>query len=50
MTLKIAFAGTGYISKIHAQAAQNLDLESTAVVNHRADSTAEFAERKVVNL
>ena len=25
--MKFAFAGTGYINKIHAQAAQNLGLE-----------------------
>jgi predicted dehydrogenase len=42
---KIAFAGTGYISKIHAQAAQKLpDLELVAVVNHRPESRAEFAK------
>lgn len=45
MAIKIAFAGTGYISKIHAQAAQNLGLELTAVVNHKADSMAEFGKR-----
>ena len=45
MTIKIAFAGTGYINKVHAQAAQNLGLELTAVVNHKADSMAEFGER-----
>ena len=43
--MKIAFAGTGYISKVHAQAAQNLGLELTAVVNHKADSMAEFGKR-----
>jgi predicted dehydrogenase len=43
MRIKIAFAGTGYINKIHAQAAQNLDLELVAVVNHKVDSMAEFA-------
>jgi len=45
MTLKIAFAGTGYINKIHAQAAQNLGLELAAVVNHKADSMVEFGKR-----
>ncbi len=44
MSLRIAFTGTGYISKIHAQAAKNLpDLELTAVVNHRPESMAAFA-------
>jgi len=45
MALRIAFAGTGYISKIHAQAAQNLDLELAAVVNHKIDSMVEFGKR-----
>jgi len=43
--MKIAFAGTGYINKIHAQAAQNLGLELAAVVNYKPDSMAEFGER-----
>ena len=43
--MKIAFAGTGYINKVHAQAAQNLGLELAAVVNHKADSMAEFGKR-----
>ncbi|NWG34216.1 MAG: Gfo/Idh/MocA family oxidoreductase, partial [Chloroflexi bacterium] len=43
--MKIAFAGTGYINKIHAQAAKNLGLDLTAVVNHKADSMAEFGKR-----
>lgn len=43
MSLKIAFAGTGYISKFHAQAARNLGLELVAVVNHKAESMSEFA-------
>src|SRR5688572_30559175 len=42
--MKIAFAGTGYINKIHAQAAKNLGLELAAVVNHKADSMTEFAK------
>ncbi len=42
--MKIAFAGTGYINKIHAQAAQNLGLELVAVVNHKADSMLEFGK------
>lgn len=43
--MKIAFAGTGYINKVHAQAAQNLGLELAAVVNHKADSMVEFGKR-----
>ncbi|MEO8358040.1 MAG: Gfo/Idh/MocA family oxidoreductase, partial [Chloroflexota bacterium] len=43
--MKIAFAGTGYIGKIHAQAAQDLGLELAAVVNHKTDSMAEFSKR-----
>lgn len=42
--MKIAFAGTGYINKIHARAAQTCNLELTAVVNHRSDSMAAFAK------
>lgn len=45
MTLRIAFAGTGYINKVHAQAAQNLGLELAAIVNHKADSMTEFGKR-----
>ena len=43
--MKIAFAGTGYINKVHAQAAQNLGLELAAVVNNKADSMIEFGKR-----
>ena len=43
--MKIAFAGTGYISKFHAQAAQNLGLELVAVVNHKTDSMTEFGKQ-----
>src|SRR5574339_819383 len=43
--MKISFAGTGYISKVHAQAASNLGLDLAAVVNHKADSMAEFGGR-----
>ena len=43
--MKIAFAGTGYNNKVHAQAAQNLGLELAAVVNHKADSMIEFGKR-----
>ena len=45
MTLRIAFAGTGYINKVHAQAAQNIGLELVAIVNHKADSMVEFGKR-----
>ena len=41
--MKIAFAGTGYINKIHAQAAQSCNAELVAVVNHRPESMAQFA-------
>jgi predicted dehydrogenase len=44
MSVKLAFAGTGYISRIHARAAQKLaDVELVAVVNHRPKSMASFA-------
>jgi predicted dehydrogenase len=43
--MKIAFAGTGYINKIHAQAAKNLGLELAAVANHKAGSMVEFGKR-----
>ena len=44
MTLKIAFSGTGHISQVHARAAQSLgSLELAAVVNHRAESMADYA-------
>lgn len=43
--MKIAFSGTGYISKIHAQSAKNAGLDITAVVNHKADSMTEFAKK-----
>ena len=41
--MKIAFAGTGDINKIHARAAQNCGLELVAVVNHKPESMAQFA-------
>src|SRR6266540_5342642 len=41
--MRIAFAGTGYISKIHARAAQDCGAELVAVVNHRAESMEAFA-------
>ena len=40
--MKIAFAGTGYINKVHAQAAQSLGLELAAVINYKTDSMVEF--------
>jgi predicted dehydrogenase len=44
MSLRIAFTGTGYISRIHARAAQKLaDVELAAVVNHKPESMAKFA-------
>ena len=42
--MKFAFAGTGYINKVHARAAQNCDVELTAVVNHKPESMAAFAK------
>ena len=42
--MKIAFAGTGGINKVHARAAQNLGLELVAAVNHRPESMAEFGK------
>ena len=45
MNPRISFAGTGYINKVHAQAARNLGLELAAVVNRKRDSMAEFGKR-----
>ena len=43
MTIKIAFAGTGF-SKVHAKQAQTMpNVEMVAVVNHRPESMAAFA-------
>ena len=42
--MKIAFAGTGYINKVHARAAQTAGLELAAVVNHKRDSMVEFGK------
>jgi predicted dehydrogenase len=42
--MKIAFAGTGGINKVHARAAQSLGLELVAAVNHRPESMAEFSK------
>ncbi len=41
--LRIAFAGTGYINKVHAKSARNAGANLVAVVNHRPESMAEFA-------
>jgi predicted dehydrogenase len=44
MTLKIAIAGTGLITRVHARGAQKLpDVALEAVVNHRPESMATFA-------
>ena len=44
--LRLAVVGTGYISKIHAQAAKALpQVELVAVVNHREASMGVFAEQ-----
>ena len=44
MNIRIAFAGAGHISRIHARAAQKLPgVELAAVVNHRPQSMAAFA-------
>jgi predicted dehydrogenase len=42
--MKIAFAGTGYINKVHARAAKNCRATLAAVVNHKAETMAAFAE------
>ena len=44
MSLRIAFAGTGGINKVHARAAQSLGLDLVAAVNHRPESMARFAK------
>lgn len=44
MVLRIAFAGTGLIARVHAWAAQKLpNVKIEAVVNHRSESMAAFA-------
>jgi predicted dehydrogenase len=45
MSIRIAFAGTGYINKIHAQAARACGADLSAVVNHKAASRTEFARQ-----
>ena len=45
MALRIAFAGTGHMSRVHAQAAQSVaEVELVAVVNHQPESRADFAK------
>ena len=44
MRLKIAFTGTGHISRVHARAARaQTDLDLVAIVNHRPASMADYA-------
>jgi len=43
--MRIGFAGTGYINKIHACAAQHCGAELTAVLNHKAESRKAFADQ-----
>jgi predicted dehydrogenase len=44
MTIKLAFTGTG-INKVHARAAQKIEgVELAAIVNHRPESMAAFAQ------
>ena len=44
MPIKLAFAGTGF-SQVHARFAQTMpDVEMVAIVNHRAESMAAFAD------
>jgi len=42
--MKIAFAGTGDINKVHARAAQSLGLDLVAAVNHKPESMSEFGK------
>ncbi len=45
MAVRLAFAGTGWISKVHARAARLLpQVEFAAVVNHRPESMQTFAD------
>lgn len=46
MSLRIAFTGTGHMAQAHAQSVKRLpDVELAAVVNHRPESRAAYAER-----
>jgi predicted dehydrogenase len=42
--MKIAFAGTGGINKVHARGTQSLGVELVAAVNHKPESMAEFGK------
>jgi predicted dehydrogenase len=42
--MKIAFAGTGYINKVHARAARTCGAELVAVVNHKVESMSAFSK------
>ena len=45
MSLRVAFAGTGWASRIHAKAAlMSVDAALTGAVNHRAQSLRDFAD------
>jgi predicted dehydrogenase len=44
MAQRVGFVGTGFISKIHAAAARQVGADLTAVVNHRPETRAVFAE------
>ncbi len=44
MTLKLAFTGSGWINKVHANSAKKTGVELTAIVNHKPESMAKFAE------
>ena len=43
--MKIAFAGTGYINKVHALAAKNSGADQAAVINHKPASMLAFAQQ-----
>jgi predicted dehydrogenase len=43
--IRLAFSGTGYISKIHAQAAMSYsDVDVVAIVNHKLESMVDYAK------
>ena len=45
MSIKIAFAGTGYIAAVHARAAQQAGAQLAAVITDRQDLAEEFTAR-----
>ncbi len=47
--MRLGFSGTGYIAKIHADAAQAIGARVASVANHRPESRAAFAERFAVD-